>query len=229
MACYILTLLISIRVLTYLKNNLQPTMKSNQQIVNHLMLKSIEISDISLYHGKMGIVLALYIYSQQSAQEHIKDYAWDLLQEIYKGVNETQPVGLEYGLSGIGYGTTLLKKYGIFDCDLDEVLCSIDQKIMAYDPLRITDFTFRTGAWGLSSYIRLRMNVEGKISSFDTQYLHVLRYVLSANQALYNGIPEKTIWADLQAPDWELSDFRNHPLGIDKGLAYYLVNNLNLH
>lgn len=44
------------------------------------MLKSIEMSDISLYHGKMGIVLALYIYALQSAQEHIKDYAWDMLK-----------------------------------------------------------------------------------------------------------------------------------------------------
>lgn len=55
-------------------------MNTNQQIVNHLMLKSIEMSDISLYHGKMGIVLALYIYALQSAQEHIKDYAWDMLK-----------------------------------------------------------------------------------------------------------------------------------------------------
>lgn len=193
------------------------------------MLKSIETSDISLYHGKMGIVLALYIYAQQSAQEHIKDYVWDLLQEVYNGVNETQPVGLEYGLAGIGYGTTLLKKYGIFDCDLDEVLCNIDQKIMTYDPRRITDFTYRTGAWGLSNYISLRMNVEGKISSFDTQYLQELQYVLSANQAYNKGMPEKTIWTDLQAPDWELSDFQNHPLGIDEGLAYYLIKNINLH
>lgn len=203
-------------------------MNSNQQIVNHLILKSIEISDVSLYHGKMGIVLALYIYARRSAQEHIKDYAWDLLQDVYKGVNETQPVGLEYGLSGIGYGTTLLKKYGIFDCDLNDVLCSIDQKIMTYDPLRITDFTYRTGIWGVSNYIKLRMNVEGRISSFDTQYLQELQYALSANQTFNNGIPEKTIWADLQAPDWELSDFHNHPLGIDKGLAYYLIKNLNL-
>lgn len=204
-------------------------MNTNQQIVNHLMLKSIEMSDISLYHGKMGIVLALYIYALQSAQEHIKDYAWDMLQEVYNGINETRPVGLEYGLSGIGYGTTLLKKYGIFDCDLNEVLCSIDERIMANDPRRFTDFTYRTGAWGVSNYISLRMSVEGNIHSFDTQYLQELRYILSANHAFNNGIPEKNIWMDLQAPDWELSDFQNHPLGIDEGLAYFLIKNLNLH
>lgn len=201
-------------------------MDINKQISNHLMLKSIELRDISLYHGKMGLVLALYLYAHQTKQEHIKDFAWDLLQEVHKIVNDTLPVGLEYGLSGIGYGISLLKKYGIFDCDLDDVLHSIDQKIMVYDPRRITDFSYRSGAWGLCSYIRLRMDLEGKTNSFDSQYLQELQQALAATSAFPNGIPHKTLWEDLQAPDWDLSEFHDKPIGIDEGLAYFLINNL---
>jgi hypothetical protein len=203
-------------------------MKTIHQIANQLMLKSIEISDISLYHGKMGIVLALYLYAHQSEREYINDFAWDLLQDVYSGVNETLPVGLEYGLSGIGYGVTLLKKYGVFNCDLDKVLCGIDQNIMSYDPRRITNLSYRSGAWGLVSYIRLRMDVEDKINSFDSQYMQELQNVLLSIPTFQNGISHKTLWNDLQAPDWELSDFNNKPIGIDEGLSYFLIKNLNL-
>lgn len=204
-------------------------MKSNIEIANHLMLKSIGIYDISLYHGKMGLVLALYLYARQEGATHISDYAWDLLQEVHKGVNETLPIGLEYGLSGIGYGITLLKKYDIFDCDLNAILGGIDQKIMCYDPRRITDLSFRNGVCGLINYIRLRIEVEGEIKSFDVQYLHELQQKVTTFPVLQNGIPHTTLWNDLHSPDWNLSDFHDKPLGIDEGLAYFLIKNLNLH
>lgn len=201
-------------------------MDTNERISNQLLLKSIELQNIGLYHGKMGLVLALYLYAHQAEQEHINDFAWDLLQEVYKGVNETLPVGLEYGLSGIGYGVSLLKKHGIFDCDLNDVLQGIDQKIMAYDPRRITDFSYRSGAWGVCSYIRLRQEVEGQVSSFDPQYLQELQQALATAPAFPNGVPHRTLWEDLQAPDWELSEFHDKPIGINGGLAYFLINNL---
>lgn len=40
-------------------------MDVNQRISNHLILKSLELRDISLYHGKMGLVLAQYLYAGQ--------------------------------------------------------------------------------------------------------------------------------------------------------------------
>lgn len=59
-------------------------MDKNLQIANYLMLKSISIRNISLYHGKTGILLALYLFSHQEEKENIKEYAWDLLQDIHK-------------------------------------------------------------------------------------------------------------------------------------------------
>lgn len=60
-------------------------MKSNIEIANHLMLKSIGIYDISLYHGKMGLVLALYLYARQEGATHISDYAWVCSKRFIKG------------------------------------------------------------------------------------------------------------------------------------------------
>lgn len=35
------------------------------RLKNHLMLKCLELQDISLYHGKTGIALALYLHAHQ--------------------------------------------------------------------------------------------------------------------------------------------------------------------
>lgn len=115
-------------------------MNEHLRIANYLMLKSIELQDISLYHGKMGIVLALSLYAHQEGKKNLNDFAWDLLQDVYKGVNETLPIGLEYGLSGIGYGITLLKKHGIVDCILNEVLYDIDQNNLQIPDWNLSNF-----------------------------------------------------------------------------------------
>lgn len=203
-------------------------MKMSQKISNHLMLKSVDLCDIGLYHGKMGLVLALYLYSLQESLEYIGEFAWELLQDVYAGVNEALPVGMEYGLSGIGYGVSLLKKYGVFDNDLDDVLHSIDEKIMVYDPCRIKDYSYRSGALGVYSYIRLRMDIEGKANSLDSQYLKELQQTLTKAPNFSNGIPYKMLWQDLQVPRWNTEDFQGKPIGIDGGLAYYLINTLDL-
>ena len=41
----------------------------------------------------------------------------DTAQQIYDGIYSNMPIGLEYGLAGIGYGTTILYKRGLVDCD----------------------------------------------------------------------------------------------------------------
>ncbi len=193
---------------------------------NHLMLKCLELQDISLYHGKTGITLALYLYAHQRGDEILKEYAWDLLQSVHKGVNECLPYGLEWGLAGIGTGITLLKKNGLLDCDLNAVLADIDAKIMEHDPRRLDDFSFRNGALGLYSYIHLRLSTECEITSFDHTYLAELQNLLQ--KFLHgNTQPSLDFSTDLQAPSWDTTDFLDKPLGLDGGVAYHLFSNYN--
>ncbi|WP_337569731.1 lanthionine synthetase LanC family protein [Hallella sp.] len=202
-------------------------MDKNLQIANYLMLKSISIRNISLYHGKTGILLALYLFSHQEEKENIKEYAWDLLQDIHKDINETLPLGLEYGLAGIGLGMTLLKSHGIIDCDLNDLLYDIDQQIMMYDPRRFTDFSFRNGALGIKHYIEQRLVVEQELLSFDTFYLKELQQALVKNSLDQNEAKQHiTLWSDLQPPEWDVSEFYDKPLGLDAGLSFYLIENL---
>lgn len=136
-------------------NHISDTNNVLSNIVDYLIFKSNTLSEIGLFHGKMGLVVTLYLYAKKYNDDIVNEYAWELLQQVYDGIHTNVPIDLENGLAGIGYGTTLLCQYGIFDCNLNDILLDIDTKIMERDPRRFTDFSMRTGVKGLMLYINL--------------------------------------------------------------------------
>ena len=75
-------------------------MKMNEnlrKIVDYQLLYSPYMRDIGLFHGKMGVVIALYMYSTKYHDELISEYTWDLFQQIYDGIYSNMSIGLEYG------------------------------------------------------------------------------------------------------------------------------------
>lgn len=194
-----------------------------RKIVDYLLLSSPYMHDIGLFHGKMGVVIALYLYSAKYRDELISDYAWDLLQHIYDNINSNMPIGLEYGLAGIGYGTTILYKHGLVDCDLNSILVDVDSKIMEHDPRRIKDMSIRSGVEGLMQYIALRKSTGEPFETFDAQYLTELYTTASPIVSVYQ---DKSIMSILNAPTFSIEEYTEKPLGIDGGSAYYILKDI---
>ena len=195
------------------------------KIVHQLMLHSMDLPNVSLYHGKMGIVLALYSYATRKRDEHLKEYAWDLLQTIYDELSDTLPYGIEWGLSGIGVGITLLKKYGVFDVDLNAVLADLDQRIMSYDPRRLTDFSYRSGVTGIYYYLWLRTQVESPVQMFDSVYLKELYQNIQTHGVSVHCLHHENYWYnELAIPAWSVNEYPNHPLDLDGGMSYFLIS-----
>lgn len=194
-----------------------------RKIVDYLLLSSPYMHDIGLFHGKMGVVIALYLYSAKYRDELISDYAWDLLQHIYDNINSNMPIGLEYGLAGIGYGTTILYKHGLVDCDLNSILVDVDSKIMEHDPRRIKDMSIRSGVEGLMRYIALRKSTGEPFETFDAQYLTELYTTASPIVSVYQ---DKSIMSILNAPTFSIEEYTEKPLGIDGGSAYYILKDI---
>jgi hypothetical protein len=194
-----------------------------RKIVDYLLLSSPYMHDIGLFHGKMGVVIALYLYSAKYRDELISDYAWDLLQHIYDNINSNMPIGLEYGLAGIGYGTTILYKHGLVDCDLNSILVDVDSKIMEHDPRRIKDMSIRSGVEGLMQYIALRKSTGEPFETFDAQYLTELYTTASPIVSVFQ---DKSIMSILNAPTFSIEEYTEKPLGIDGGSAYYILKDI---
>ena len=194
-----------------------------RKIVDYLLISSPYMHDIGLFHGKMGVVIALYLYSAKYRDELISDYAWDLLQHIYDNINSNMSIGLEYGLAGIGYGTTILYKHGLVDCDLNSILVDVDSKIMEHDPRRIKDMSIRSGVEGLMEYIALRKSTGEPFETFDAQYLTELYTTASPIVSVYQ---DKSIMSILNAPTFSIEEYTEKPLGIDGGSAYYILKDI---
>ena len=91
-----------------------------RRIANHLILHSIDIEDIGLFHGKMGVVLFFAHYARYTDSAIYDDFAGELLEEICENIPETLPINLETGLCGIGWGIEYLIQNGFMEGDSNE-------------------------------------------------------------------------------------------------------------
>lgn len=193
-----------------------------RKIADYLLLRSSYMQDIGFFHGKMGVTVALYMYSSKYDDKLMGEYAWDLFQQVYDCVHTDMSMGIENGLAGIGYGTTLLCKHGLVECDLNEVLTDVDAKIMERDPRRMSDKSFRTGLEGLLQYILLRQSTGEPLLTFDSQYLTELNSVLARTKQI-NTQP-CNITGKLMNPQFAIDAYTEKALGIDAGCAYYILS-----
>lgn len=105
-------------------------LKSLKEIVNHIFLNSGTADDPGLMHGKMGICIFLYNFSQKTENKNYEDFAGELLDDVFKEINSQTSFDFENGLAGIGWGIEYLVKNGFVEGDTDEVLAEIDQKLL---------------------------------------------------------------------------------------------------
>lgn len=191
----------------------------SSRIANYVLLHGNYIKDIGLYHGKLGLSFTMFLYGRAYNCLQAERFATDLLFEVYDGININLPLNLEFGLAGIGLGVTYLNKLGFVECDLNEVLSDIDLQIMSYNPKRITDLSFRTGALGILEYVKTRLNISDTTTSIDKNFVQELEDSLYCRNALNTNF---SIINSLTKPQWRKSQYLGHKLDLDGGSAYYL-------
>lgn len=181
-----------------------------KKITSYLLLNSSFLDDISLFHGKMGIVLFFSHYCRFSDEPIYEDFASKLIEEIYESIHKDLPINYEYGLCGIGWGIEYLVQNGFMDGNTDEILYEIDQKVIERDIRRIKDISFRKGIGGIAYYLIARMNakrVDNKYSPFDYLYL-----------SEFNKILDEKIFLDKENPKSLIYDFKSCLSGLQANL-----------
>ena len=218
-----------------------------EQALAYLTINCSFLGDLSLFHGRIGIILFFAHYARATQSKHYEDFAGYLLDELYEEIHEDLPVNLENGLCGIGWGIEYLVQQGFMEGDTDEILADIDRKVMELDPLRMTNLSFRRGLAGIAFYVIARLNAhrETTVLPFDAAYLSSLQQALERAEFT----EKEEVPADLpvvfsqvlkgEKLTLSLPDYLTHSklsldkpfdeilLGLEEGLAGWLWSNLS--
>jgi len=100
-----------------------------KRIVNVLLLNSSFIENIGLMHGKMGISIFFFHLARKTKNSINKNYAGELIDEIYEKISTNIPANFENGLAGIGWGIEYLAQNGFIEADTDEMLEEFDNRL----------------------------------------------------------------------------------------------------
>lgn len=99
-----------------------------RKLVDYVLLNAYSVSSSGLYNGKAGMALALFEAARYLKDESIEDEAFELLQEAL--LCQTENIGFENGLSGIGYVLVYLIDNQFIDADFDELFAENHKKIL---------------------------------------------------------------------------------------------------
>lgn len=152
-----------------------------QQIANHLILNSSSLTDLGLFHGKMGVVLFFFHYANYTNNIYYQEYAGVLLDEIFEDIHAGITLDFENGLSGIGWSLLYLLKNHFVEGDPDEVLADIDQKMIAVNLMRVSEFSLERGLEGFLCYLQERLSIKSECSLFDVEYVKDFQKAISSS------------------------------------------------
>ena len=63
-----------------------------EQALAYLTINCSFLGDLSLFHGRMGIILFFAHYARATQSKHYEDFAGCLLDELYEEIHEDLPV-----------------------------------------------------------------------------------------------------------------------------------------
>ena len=153
-----------------------------RRIARYLMLHTSHQDNLGLLNGKMGVAIFFFHYTEYIAKKVYKDFAGELINEIYKEIHVNYPCDFKDGLSGIAWGVEYLVRNQFVEGETDEILEDLDRQILERDVRRIQDNTLDTGLKGLAYYIISRCaNRERNNNIISEEYILDLIKALQSN------------------------------------------------
>ena len=202
------------------------------RIARYLILNAGFLPDISLCYGKMGIAIFFPHYGRYCGNSVFTEFAWDLIDDIYKNIHNELPVNFENGLCGTGWGIEYLVQHKFIEGDTGDVLEDLDKLVMERDPRRITDLSFEKGLGGIHYYVSVHTKSPFcSASAFDSVYLEELQQrsnILDTNALTSKGYPNFVASPPVTFPSYLLrdkyglkdeADITQYVSGVKKGLA----------
>lgn len=135
-----------------LDNNVNNIVNDSQHIADMLLLNGTLTECPGLAHGKMGIAIFFFHYSEFTGNTLYADYAMDVIGEMISQIHVNSPAEYEKGIAGIGVGIDYLIQNNFLNTE-DDICEDFDQRMVRavmYDPWQ--DFSQYNGLTGYGRY-----------------------------------------------------------------------------
>lgn len=146
-----------------------------REITNYLVVNNHLAKGIGLVNGKLGVVIYLFEYARYADRPVYSELAELLLDQVVEGMaSVVYPDSFDEGIYGIGWGIEYLYQHRFIDCDTNEVLEEMDQKVSALPLDAIDDFSSDQGVGGILRYLSARLYTienERKTNPFPPDFL----------------------------------------------------------
>ena len=109
------------------------TQNALTEMADYLLLHGGLLSDLGLFHGQMGVVLALFHYGRGNDEQVVIDIAQELLQDLLDSIDDSLLSCLDSGYAGLAWGLSYLQWASFIDVDLSDLLEEVDNKIKETD------------------------------------------------------------------------------------------------
>lgn len=167
--------------------------EEKRKALGQLLLHGDSVASCGLFWGKSGIALALFHEGVEHSVEPITDYAGYLLEKVATGFSKYAPLGLADGMAGVGWTFEFLAQHHYLCIDTAEACREIDQRIMDFNPSRLTDTSLETGWTGILTYMVSHLQGNAGKEPFDREYL------LQLKEAVETVFPSAALTAAGQA------------------------------
>lgn len=167
------------------------------EMADHLLLYGGLLSDLGLFHGQMGVILALFHHGRENNEQVVIDIAQELLQDLLYSIDDSLLSCLDSGYAGLAWGLCYLQWTSFIDVDLSDLLEEVDNKIKETDITRISDLSLEKGLIGLLHYVLFRLLVQPSFASKDPIYMASWKERMSKDKDNIREVdPSVSEWVD---------------------------------
>ena len=168
-------------------NQLSTIEKQLQQIAEMLLLNGTITECPGLIHGKMGVAVFFFHYTQYTDNTLFADYAIDLIGEMQQQIHANSPADYEKGIAGIGVGIDYLIRHKLLVAT-DDICDDLDHRMyraVMYDPWQ--DLSLYDGLTGYGRYWISRLHHQTP----SAQAKECLLYIIEQIEKKWPNITEK--------------------------------------
>ena len=113
--------------------------------------------DFAIFDGNCGKLLVCMLWTKWQKSEFFEKLSCSLYEKIINHVTTFTGVNMSNGLLSLGWTIEFLNQNKLINCNTNEVLRDIDEKVLTLNCKRIKDTSLGSGVRGIIAYVYARI------------------------------------------------------------------------